>query len=230
MNPPATKPSALAIIACSVAAALSLTAGGAVAQRKAAPAKPAPPPAKAAPAVPVAAAPLATADPKSGGFGSSKEPIDISANKTDVFQPEHRVVYTGEVEALQGQQRLRTPQLTLFFAEKEGAPKAATKTSGGGGGFGQIQRMVAEGPVYLVTPTQQAKGDHGVYDAPADTITLTGNVVLMQDKNVSQGDRLVIDQKSGHTVLTSNASNRVRGVFYPQDKDAPGAPAKPASK
>lgn len=209
------KSTALLILAGALAATVG--AGAAMAQR---PAKATPPAAAAKPA-------------SSGGFGSSKDPIDISADKTDVFQPDHRVVYTGEVEALQGQQRLRTPQLTLTFAEREGVPKAATKPgAGASGGFGQIQRMEAEGPVYLVTPTQQAKGDHGVYDAPTDTITLTGNVVLMQDKNVSQGDRLVIDQKSGHSVLTSNTNSRVRGVFYPQDKDpnASAPPAKPAAK
>lgn len=207
-------PRALLILAGAVA--VTLGAGAATAQR---PAKPAP-------------AAGATANAGPGGFGDSKEPIDISANKTDVFQPEHRVVYSGEVEALQGQQRLRTPQLTLTFGQKEGAPQAATKAkSGSGGGFGQIQRMEAEGPVYLVTPTQQARGDHGVYDGPSDTITLTGNVVLMQDKNVSQGDRLVIDQKSGHSVISSNANSRVRGVFYPQDNSAaPAGPSKPAAK
>ena len=165
---------------------------------------------------------------KGGGLGSSKDPIDISANTTEVFQAEHRVVYRGEVEALQGPQRLRTPELTLYFAEREGAPKAATKPASGGlgGGFGSIQRMEATGPVYLVTPTQSAKGDHGTFEATGNTITLVGNVVLQQDKNVARGDRLVIDQNTGHTTLTSGNKGRVRGVFYPQDANATAAPAR----
>jgi lipopolysaccharide export system protein LptA len=169
-------------------------------------------------------------DKKTSGFGSSKDPVDISAKSTEVFSPEHRVVYRGEVEAIQGQQRLRTPELTLFFAQKEGAPKAATSSGGLGEGFGSIQRMEAEGPVYLVTPTQSAKGDHGTYDAVSDTMTLIGNVVLLQDKNVARGDKLVIDQKSGHSTLSSGAQTRVRGVFYPQEQaqaaPPPAAPVK----
>lgn len=200
------KPAALLILCLAAGAALSSSAFGQPVAS--APAKPAPAP--------------APAQTKGGGFGSSKEPIDISAKNSDVFQPQHLVVYTGEVEALQGQQRLRTPKLSIYFAEREGAPKAATKSGGPGGGFGQVQRMEAEGPVYLVTPTQSAKGNHGVYEATSDTITLTGDVVLMQDKNVARGERLVIDQKTGHTVLTSANNSRVRGVFYPQD-DKPGA-------
>ncbi|CAN5360090.1 LptA/OstA family protein [soil metagenome] len=160
---------------------------------------------------------------KTGGIGSSKEPVDISADTNEVFQNEHRVVYRGQVEALQGVQRLRTPELTLYFTPREGAPKAAT--GGLGSGFGSISRMEATGPVYLVTPTQSAKGDHGTYEAVSDTMVLTGNVVLLQDKNVVRGDRLVIDQKSGHATITSGARTRVRGVFYPseQAQTAPGA-------
>ena len=63
-----------------------------------------------------------------------------------------------------------------------------------------------------------------MYEASSDTITLTGDVVLKQDKNVATGDRLVIDQKTGHTTLTSGPNTRVRGVFYPQDSTPP-APA-----
>ena len=63
-----------------------------------------------------AASSQAPAPAKGTGCGSSKDPIDISARNTDVFQPQHQVVYTGEVEALQGQQRMRTPKLTLYFA------------------------------------------------------------------------------------------------------------------
>lgn len=192
------KPAALLILA---GAGLLLTTVSAGAQTPAAQA-----------AATAAAAPAA----KSGGIGSSKDPIDISAQTTEVFQTEHRVVYRGEVEALQGVQRLRTPQLTLFFAQREGAPKAAT-SGGMGAGFGSIQRMEAEGPVFLVTPTQAARGDHGTYEAASDTITLTGNVTLKQDKNIATGDRLVIDQKSGHTTLTSGSKSRVRGVFYPDN-------------
>ncbi len=160
---------------------------------------------------------------KTGGIGSSKEPVDISAETNEVFQNEHRVVYRGQVEALQGVQRLRTPELTLYFTPREGAPKAAT-AGGLGSGFGSISRMEATGPVYLVTPTQSAKGDHGTYEAVSDTMVLTGNVVLLQDKNVVRGDRLVIDQKTGHATITSGARTRVRGVFYPSEPAA-GAPA-----
>lgn len=157
-------------------------------------------------------------------FGQPGSPIDISAKSTQVFQQERRVVYQGEVEALQGTSRLRTPQLTLWYSNNNAVKGSAAPA---GGGAGPLERMEAEGPVFFVTPTQSAKGDHGSYSAADDTITLTGNVVLTQDKNVSTGDKLVIHQKTGLATLSSEKSGgRVRGVFVNEDKGkaAPGAP------
>jgi lipopolysaccharide export system protein LptA len=179
----------------------------------------------------------AMAQGRSGPLAGSGGPIDISADQLEVIDADRRAVWRGNVEAKQGESRMRTPVLNVFFAAKEGA--AATPASGSGGVAGQnwgaIERMEAEGPVYYVTPTQQARGDHGVYVAANDTITLTGNVVVAQDKNVLQGEKLVIETKTGRSTMVSsaqgrNASGRVRGVFYPNSNKpaANGQPAAPA--
>jgi lipopolysaccharide export system protein LptA len=172
---------------------------------------------------------------------SAKEPIDITADHGEMFHDERRLVYTGNVEAIQGTDRLRSPMLTIFWAKKDpDAAKSAPAATGAGGdagtGFGKIERMEAEGTVYFSTPTQNARGDHATYLAAPDTITMTGNVVLVQDKNVSTGDKLVIDRKTSHSVLYSNTTQkRVRGVFYQQEAAPAGAsaaapPTKPAPR
>jgi lipopolysaccharide export system protein LptA len=144
------------------------------------------------------------------------------------------VVYTGNVEAIQGTDRLRTPKLTIFWAKKEGQPaKPAPAAAGAAAGddMGKIERMEAEGTVYFSTPTQNARGDHATYLAAPDTVTMIGNVVLVQDKNVSTGDKLVIDRKTDHSVLYANAGQkRVRGVFYQQDQGASPTSGAPAAK
>ena len=178
-------------------------------------------------------------------FGAGSGPIDISADELEVVNAENRAVWKGNVEAIQGMNRLRTPLLTVFFAKTAPAPGAAPAsapaTPGGlGAGFGSIQRMEAEGPVYYVTPQQNARGDHATYEAALNQIVMTGNVVLVQDKNVVQGDRLTIDTVTNHSTLVSNAQTRagkrVRGVFYQaQTQQAGGAtsaakPSAPAAK
>jgi lipopolysaccharide export system protein LptA len=89
-----------------------------------------------------------------------------------------------------------------------------------GSGCGATERLEAEGNVYYVTTGRAARADTAVYTASGDTITLTGNVIIVQDKNVAHGDKLVLNIKTGEADMSSNATgrnnqNRVRGVFFP---------------
>jgi lipopolysaccharide export system protein LptA len=166
---------------------------------------------------------------RSGGLSKSNSPIDISADQGETVSSENRATFRGNVEVKQDDGRLRTPVLDIFYVKGDGAPPDPAAPAGTGGQ--KIERMEAEGPVYYITPTQTARGDHGTYIAATDTITLTGNVVVAQDKNVLQGEKLVIETKTGHSTMLSsaqgrNASGRVRGVFYPNS--SPPAAASPA--
>jgi lipopolysaccharide export system protein LptA len=180
---------------------------------------------------PAAAAPAAGASAPNRLNTSSSLPYDITADQQEVFNEEHRTVYRGNVVVIQGTDRLNTPQLTIISDKKDpapttgkpaGPPPPATATNT----FGKIKQMDAEGPVYFNTPTQNAKGDHGTYLAENDTITLIGNVVLVQNKDVSTGDKLVINRTTDQYTLFRKAGTggRVRGVFY-QDQPANGQPA-----
>jgi lipopolysaccharide export system protein LptA len=211
--------------------ALGLLTGGSVAAQ-----------ASSAPPAPAAAA----APGPSRIDTSSKLPYDITADQQEVFNEEHRTVYRGNVVVIQGTDRLNTPQLTVISDKKDpvatkGKPAAPPPAATATNTFGKIKQMDAEGPVYFTTPTQNAKGDHGTYLASDNTITLTGNVVLVQNKDVSTGEKLVIDRTTDHYTLyrKNDTGGRVRGVFYqdqPANGQAPGAgkaaatPAPPATK
>lgn len=177
------------------------------------------PAAQARPAqTPAAPAPAAAPASVLGGGG----PVDVTSNNFERVGPLH-LIYKGDVEAIQGQARLRSPQIDIFYAQKGATPgdHSATAT------VGAIERIEAEGPVYYVTPTQTAKGDHGTYLAADDSIIMTGNVVLTNDKNVATGNRLVIHQKTSQAVLTETPGKRIRTVLYPNQPPPAAAPAAP---
>jgi lipopolysaccharide export system protein LptA len=162
-----------------------------------------------------------------GPFGSGNAPIDISADELEVLDAESRAVWRGNVEAVQGANRMRAPVLNIYYARSSSVGGQALPGPGGG----QISRMEAEGPVYYVTPDQNARADRAVYEAGTNTVIMTGNVVLVQGRNVVQGDRLTIDTRTNKATLVSNTtgraqSGRVRGVFYP-GQGQPGAAARP---
>lgn len=181
----------------------------------------------AAAALPALAQPSAPAAAPGGVF-SSNGPIDVSAASQERIDPTH-LRLTGEVEVVQGQARLRSPQIDMFYPPRGQAAAAGDHAATPGGSLGKIERAEALGPVYYVTPTESAKGDHGTYLAADDSITLTGNVVLTQGQNVSTGDKVVMHQKTGQAVLTGGKGGRTRAVLYPnQPAPAPG-PARPGA-
>ncbi len=155
----------------------------------------------------------------------------------ELFQPQHLTIFKGNVEVINDTTRLRTPQLWVYNKPKQAAvPGAPVAVGAAGSPFGSdaggIDHIVAEGPVYYITPTQNARGDHLLYEADPDTITLTGHVVLVQGKSVGKGDKLIMYRKTGQNQLISDTpqapTGRVRVILYPQQQ--PAAAGKPAAK
>ena len=157
-----------------------------------------------------------------GGDG----PVDITADELEVQNKACVSIWRGRAEALQGQTRLRADLLRAIMATKQavsGAPSLGTSACG------DLIRMEAEGQVFYVTAKdQRVRGDAATYDANAETVTMTGDVIAVQGQNVLRGSRMVFNTKTGEGRLTGgttgrNQSARPRGVFYQTTKPA-GAP------
>ena len=132
-------------------------------------------------------------------------PIQIEADQLDFLDAEGKAIYLGNVDAIQGDARIRAEKLTIFFDKKTGGANDAT---GIGSAVGDVQKLVAEGTVYYMTPNEQAKGNRGVYDYKSDTITLTGNVTVTRGENVIAGDKLVVDVANGRSRISSDSKKR----------------------
>lgn len=151
-------------------------------------------------------------------------PVDITADELEVQNKACMSIWRGKAEALQGQARLRADELTAIFETKAGAASAT-----GSGACGDLIRMEAKGSVYYVTSKEQrVRGDAATYDAAAETVTMTGDVVAVQGQNVLRGARMVFNTKTGEgrmvgTATGRNAAARPRGVFYPSKKTASAA-------
>jgi lipopolysaccharide export system protein LptA len=138
---------------------------------------------------------------------NSSAPIDVTADEAEVVNSQCLAIWRGAAEALQDRTRMRADTIKVYSAKK-------------GSSCGSTDRLEADGSVYYVTVDRAARADHAVYTAASDTITLTGNVIIVQDKNVAHGDKLVLNVKTGEADMSSNATgrnnpNRVRGVFFP---------------
>lgn len=155
------------------------------------------------------AAGLAFAAPAQAQLSDNGGPISYSADNLEYADGQRQLVLTGDVDIVQNDARLRATRVTLYFAPGGGGQSGLSS--------GDIQRMVAEGDVYYVRPTQQARGDRAVYETAADTVTFTGNVVVAGQDNVIRGETLVLNIKGGTTQIRPGGGARVQGVFRPRE-------------
>jgi lipopolysaccharide export system protein LptA len=148
-------------------------------------------------------------------ISSDGGPIYINSARTESLQNERKVVLIGNVDIQQGTARLRADTVTIRFNGNANGGNSSSIA----GGFGQVENIVAEGNVYYVTPELKAKGDLGVYELATDTITMTGKVALMRERDVAEGETLRMEIKNRRTTL-EGGSGRTRMVIDPSSQPA----------
>jgi lipopolysaccharide export system protein LptA len=176
------------------------------------------------------------------------QPIHIEAMTLEIRDKEKTATFAGNVQVVQGDTTMRCRTLVVFYGPEEGAgaTKVAAPTSTEKQAApsmpqgGNIRRAEARGEVTVVSKDQNASGDLGVYDTKTKTITLTGNVVVSQGKNVVRGERVVVNTVTGDARVEAGVTahdrveaggtthDRVRVLIQPT-KDAKGAPANTMS-
>jgi lipopolysaccharide export system protein LptA len=198
----------------------------------------------------------AAAQTLSNSFGglseSSNEPIDIESDVLVVQDKQKLATFKGNVKVVQGTTTLRAQELQVHYVggdklapsggggESQPAPATAQPKSDGKDKDktnAQITLIEAKGDVVITSQDDQTTtSDWALYDLPAQLVTVGGNVVLTQGKNVLKGDRLVIDLKTGesrfeHTGNAAAGGGRIRALFMPKEKgggDAGTDAAKPS--
>ncbi|MFL5333878.1 MAG: LptA/OstA family protein [Geminicoccaceae bacterium] len=157
------------------------------------------------------------------GNGGGDKPIEITADRLVLEQNQQKAIFSGNVDALQGDTTLRTDLLRVFYVSDEERKATGTQQT--------VRRLEAEGNVVITQPGETATGNSGTYDVVGGKMVLLGDVVLTRNKNVVRGDRLDVDRNTGVSVVTTNKAQtasgggrdqRVRALFVPEP-----APPKP---
>ncbi|MFX6605365.1 LptA/OstA family protein, partial [Acinetobacter baumannii] len=81
---------------------------------------------------------------------------------------------------------------------------------GGLPGDGAIRKIECKGPVTIASKSQVATGDNATFDRVANRVLLTGNAVLSDGPNLTRGERIVYDLKSGIANVETAPGGRVR--------------------
>lgn len=168
------------------------------------------------------------------GFSQNRdEPVHIESATLEVRDKDKLATFSGDVRVKQGDTGMRCKTLLVFY-EQDAADngKGMPAAKPGPGGEQKIKRLEARGAVVVTQKEQTATGELGIFDMKTNTVTLTGNVMMTQGKNVLRGDKLIVDLTSGVSRVESgkNGTGRVQGLFLPgsQTPDAKPGVAPPA--
>jgi len=174
---------------------------------------------------PLQAQPVSKGPPNAlQGFSTNRDqPVHIEAATLEVRDKDKVATFSGNVRVVQGDTGLRCNSLLVFYeqgnedGDKGNKGKPMQAATPGPGGEQKIKKLEARGGVVVTQKEQTATGDLGLFDMRANTVTLTGNVVMTQGQNVLRGDRLVVDLTSGVSRVESgkNGQGRVQGLFQP---------------
>jgi lipopolysaccharide export system protein LptA len=173
------------------------------------------------------------------GFSQNRDkPIQIEAASLEVRDKKKEATFSGNVKVVQGDTTMSSKSLVVFYdqgpppEQQPAAPKKGAKAAAGApmqsatpgpGGSSSIKRLEARGSVVVKQKDQVVTGDLAVFDTRANSITMSGGVVLTQCKNVLRGDRLVVDMTTGVSRVESDT--RVQALFI-QGSEGCGGPSK----
>jgi lipopolysaccharide export system protein LptA len=159
----------------------------------------------------------ASAQQEAAGGHDTSQPIEINADSLEVQQDRQIAIFTGNVDAVQGEMRLRADTLRVHYRGGDGNQGEVEGDVGA-----TISRIDADGNVFISSPRETAEGSQGLYDVEKGVITLIGSVVLTRGDNVIRGDRVVLDLATGRSRMESvapgGAQERVRALFVPPKK------------
>ncbi len=145
---------------------------------------------------------------------SGDQPINIESDRLEVREGDKIAVFSGNVNAIQGDTTLKAGTLTVYYG---GEGSAAT-------GSADIRRIEVAGKVYLKSNKQVATGDKGSFDMQSEVLVLSGDrVVLSEGDNVLVGCELVVQMKTGLAKVNGckNGSGRVKVLVDPKNAKQP---------
>jgi lipopolysaccharide transport protein LptA/LPS export ABC transporter protein LptC len=171
-------------------------------------------------------------------------PIDGEADRLDVDDKSKVATFRGDVHAVQGTFTVRTSEMRSHYTGNAGL--AQQLNPGEPHPPAQLTRIEARGKVIVTSQGgQDATGDWADFDVKENKVTLGGDVVLTQEKNVVRGTRLVIDMVTGESIIHNDPAaawsakaapendaskgfvvqgpvigGRPSAIFYPRDKKA----------
>jgi lipopolysaccharide export system protein LptA len=153
----------------------------------------------------------------------SDEEIQIVADKLVTNQTEKFAEFMGDVRTRQGNFVITSEYLRIYYRDKPQHRAKLQQT----GNQGLVKRVVASGNVQVLFEEYTIETQRVEYDLDTQIVVLIGeNSTMTRGKNVLTGSKIIVNRRSGQIQVESSRQQRVKAVFYPEEKVAEENPQK----
>lgn len=160
-----------------------------------------------------------------GGSADAKAPIEIVSDRMMANTTEKWAEFKGSVQVTQGKFSMAADALRIYY---EGD---LMNTAKGGSAQEQIRKMEATGRVHIVTEQYTADTEHAEYVPATDVLILSGERSrVISGRNTLSGSKIVLNRSEGKAVVEGAGAERVKAVFFQEEKGSPPASGKPGSQ
>jgi lipopolysaccharide export system protein LptA len=171
---------------------------------------------------------------------SSGGPIDITARGGfEWHEAQQEVIAEGDARAVRDNVTVIADRLIAHYRKKGGgaAPATPARLGDPDSGGNEVYRLEADGHVRIFTRTDEAVGDHAIYDIDQAVLVLTGNglklttptQVLTARDSLEYWSQQHMAVARGNAVAVSNDGRRISAdtlVAYTVPNDQPGQTAQ----
>jgi len=142
------------------------------------------------------------------------QPIHVEADRMESFDKKNEVLFTGRVEATQGDIVLHADSMRVTYVAADNTRNGKSDEQGR-----QVDKLFARGNVKLVSDAGWvATGATMDYFAGQRKAILIGDAKVWQDNNLVTGNRIVLYLDEGKSVVERDPQagrERVKAFLYP---------------
>ncbi len=132
--------------------------------------------------------------------GSGGE-VNIEADKMEVLEDQNKAIFTGKVDAVRGNVKLKCTKLIVTYVSVK-KPDGKSKTD--------VTFLDATGAVQIITRKQRINGKWAKMNVRTNKLDVGGGVVVYQGQTIIRGKKLSVDLKTNKSRFHGG---RVKGIF-----------------
>jgi len=129
-------------------------------------------------------------------------PIRIEADRMTSIEKTNSVVFNGAVDARQGDVRIRTDEMTVYYTQKPKDEKTATQ---------QVEKLICIGNVEITRGEWLGTSKKMVYLSKERQVILTENAKAWQGQNMVSGDKIIYYLDEGRSEVSGGTTATTGG-------------------